>query len=301
MHKIPISKRAPFLAGVALMSLGMAVPARAALFPPLAAPPTTEHRPGKLVWAYLFTSNPDAATKFYCGLLGWTATSIDQKGKAYIVFKNNGELVAGLAPRSAAKADQPSRWIGYVSVTDIQGSLAAVKENGGKVHAPAKNFPDRGYQAIISDNEKNPIGLLQSTSGDPPDDTTVPGEWNWFVIYSKDPGATAAFYHKALGYDVAPETHSGRKSEFVIASGGNSRAGISALPSDGDLRPSWLGVILVADMDTTLEKVAALGGKVLVEPRAAEFGSRFSIILDPTGGTVGLVQYVASTDSPKTP
>lgn len=301
MHKTPISKRAPFLAGVALMALAAAAPARADRFPPLATTPSTEHRPGKLVWADLFTSNPDAATKFYCGLLGWTAASIDQKGKAYIVFRNNGELVAGLAPRSSAKADQPSRWIGYVSVADIQGSIAAVKENGGSVHAPARNFPDRGYQAIVSDNEKNPIGLLQSTSGDPPDDATVPGQWNWFVVYSKDPGATSAFYHKALGYDVTPETRSGRKSEFVIASGGNSRAGISALPSDGDYRPSWLGVILVADMDQTLAKVPALGGKVLVEPRPPEFGSRFAIILDSTGGTVGLVQYVESANPPTNP
>ena len=301
MRKTSIPQRTPFLAVVALMTLGLTAPLPAAPFPPLTTPATTEHLPGKLVWADLFTSNPDAATKFYCGLLGWTATTIDQKGKAYIIFRNNGELVAGVAPRSAGKADQPSRWVGYVSVADMPGALAAAKDNGGSVRAPAKNFPDRGYQAIIWDNEQDPIGLLQSTSGDPADDQTVPGEWNWFQIYSKDPQATSAFYHKTLGYDVAPETNSGRKSEFKLSSNGNPRGGIAGLPSGGDYRPSWLGVILVADMDKMLEKVPALGGKVLVEPRSAEFGSRFAIIQDSTGGTVGLVQYIETENPAKTP
>ena len=299
MQKKPIAQKAPFLAAVALMSLGLSAPVRADPFPPLNnTPPTTEHLPGKLVWVDLLTSNPDAASKFYCGLLGWTATTIDQKGKSYIVFRNDGELVAGLAPHSAGKENRPSHWIGYIAVADLQATLAAAMDNGGSVRAPAKNFPDRGHQAIIWDNEKNPIGLLQSASGDPVDDKTVPGEWNWFELYVKDPQAVSAFYHKALGYDVAQETRSGRKSEFVLSSNGSSRGGIAALPEGGDYRPSWLGVILVADIDKTLEKVPALGGKVLVEPRPAEFGSRFAIIQDSTGGTVGLVQYIESAKTP---
>ena len=54
-------------------------------------------------------------------------------------------------------------------------------------------------------------------------------------------------------------------------------------------------------MDKMLEKVPALGGKVLVEPRSAEFGSRFAIIQDSTGGTVGLVQYIETENPAKTP
>ena len=53
-----------------------------------------------------------------------------------------------------------------------------------------------------------------------------------------------------------------------------------------------MGVLRVADLDKTLAKVPGLGGEVLVAPHAVEFGSRFAIILDSTGGTVGLVQYL---------
>jgi predicted enzyme related to lactoylglutathione lyase len=297
-----MSRMAPLLASAAVLALGFAAKADAAPFPPITSPSTTEHRPGKLVWADLFTSEPDAASKFYTGLLGWSATTIDQKGKSYIVFTNNGVPVAGIAPHSLAKESHPSRWIGYISVSDIKQAVASVSMTGGKVHGEARNFPDRGMQAIIGDSEGNPIGLLQSSSGDPADDATATGSWNWFELYVKNPQASANFYHQALGYDIALETNSDRKTDYVLSSSGNNRAGIAPVPSDvADAKPSWLGVIRVADLDQTLSKVAGLGGEVLLKPHSVEFGSRFAIILDPTGGTIGLVEYIESANPAKTP
>jgi predicted enzyme related to lactoylglutathione lyase len=290
------------LLGAAALALGLVSTARASALPAINTPPTDLHIPGKLVWADLFTSEPDAASKFYCGLLGWTATSIDEKGKAYTVFMNNGVPVAGLAPHSLAKENHPSRWIGYVSTADIKATVAAVKSDGGALRAPIKRFPDRGHQAIIADNEGNPVGLLQSSSGDPVDMDTAPGAWNWFEVYVKDTQAAANFYHQALGYDMAPETRSDRKSDFVLSSSGDARGGIAPIPSDvTGATPSWLGVIRVADLDKTLDKVSGLGGEVLVKPHTVEFGSRFAIILDSTGGTVGLVEYIDSANPAKSP
>jgi len=38
-----------------------------------------------------------------------------------------------------------------------------------------------------------------------------------------------------------------------------------------------------------------------VKPHSVEFGSRFAIILDPTGGTIGLVEYIESANPAKSP
>jgi hypothetical protein len=275
-----------------MLGIGLAAPVRAASFPPLNSPATTEHRPGKLVWADLFTTDPDGATKFYCSLLGWTAAPVDQKGKGYTIFSNDGKPVAGLSPRTVKGGNHPSRWIGYYAVMDIDATLALVSKDGGTVRAPSRNFPDRGHEAIVSDKDTVPIGLLQSSSGDSPDSEPKPGNWNWFEIYVRSPKDTSDFYHDAIGFDVAPETKSDRKSDFVLSSAGQARGGIAPLPDGEDAKPSWLGVIRVADLDATLAKVPGLGGEVLVAPHSVEFGSRFAIILDPTGGTVGLVQYM---------
>jgi predicted enzyme related to lactoylglutathione lyase len=101
---------------------------------------------------------------------------------------------------------------------------------------------------------------------------------------------------------VAPETNSDRKSDFVLSSNGNARGGVAPVPDDVKAATArWLGVIRVADLDQTLSKVAGLGGEILLAPHAVEFGSRFAIILDPTGGTVGLVQYIESANPAKNP
>ncbi len=302
MHTISTFRLAPIFASAALLAACIPVSVHAAKFPPLNTPATSERFPGKLVWADLFTADPDGASKFYCGLLGWTAAPIDQKGKGYTVFSNDGRPVAGLAPRSVSGANHPSRWIGYYSVTDIDATLALVTKDGGIIRAPARNFPDRGLQAIVSDKDTVPIGLLQSSSGDSPDSEPRPGDWNWFELYVKNPKVTSDFYHDAVGFDVAPEMKSDRKSDFVLSSAGQARGGIAPLPEGDDVKPSWLGVIRVADLDKTLALVAGLGGEVLVAPHStAEFGSRFAIILDSTGGTVGLVQYTDNANPANTP
>ncbi len=274
--------------------------AKAAKFPPLNNPATTEHLPGKLVWADLITTNPDAATKFYCGLLGWTAAPLEQKGKGYTVFSNNGTPVAGLAPRTARGESHPSRWIGFYAVTDIGATLALVTKYGGTVRVGSRNFPDRGYQAIVTDKDTVPIGILQSGSGDSPDGEPAPGDWNWFELYVKSPKDTAEFYHSAIGFDFAPDTSTDRKSDLVLSSEGRARGGVAPLSGENP-KPSWLGVIRVADLDATLAKVPGLGGEVLLAPHPVEFGSRFAIILDSTGGTVGLVQYADNANPANNP
>jgi predicted enzyme related to lactoylglutathione lyase len=296
MNTKPIQRSVLICASAALLLTSLATPARAAKFPALNTPATTEHRPGKLVWADLFTADPDGATRFYCGLLGWTAEPLSRWGKSYTVFSNAGAPVAGLSPRSVQGSNHPSRWIGYFAVIDIDATLAAMAKDGGTVRAPSRNFPDRGRQAIASDPDGVPIGVLQSSSGDAPDTEPTPGSWNWFELYVKDPTATSAYYHASLGFDVAPEVNSDRKSDFVLSSAGHARGGIAPQPDGADVKASWLGVIRVADLDKTLAKVAGLGGEVLVPPHSVEFGSRFAIILDSTGGTVGLVQYMDSAN-----
>jgi hypothetical protein len=289
------------IAGAAMLALALSSPVQAAPFPPLNSPASPEHNPGKLVWADLFTSNPDAATAFYCGLLGWTSQEIGQKGSEYTIFSNNGVPVAGLSPHSPGKENNASKWIGYVSVVDIKASVDLVVKYGGQVHAHPKKFPDRGHQAIVTDGEGVAIGLLQSSSGDAPDADNAAGTWNWFELYAKDPVASSNFFHMALNYDVSPESRGGRKSEFVLASGGSSRAGIAPLPDGEGVSASWLGIIRVADIDQTLAKVAGLGGQILVSPHAVEYGSRFAIVSDPTGGSIGLVEYLENANPAKSP
>jgi len=284
--------------------LGIALPASAraaASFQPLNSPATAEHRPGKFVWADLFTTDPEAATKFYTGLFGWTASTIAENGKTYTVFNNGGRPVAGLVPRSHAHTNRPSRWIDYIAVTDLPATLKLVAKAGGQVRADARDFPDRGTQAIVADNEGSTVGLLQSSSGDSADAEPLPGDWNWFELFVKKPRAASAFYEQVIAYAVAPDLRTERKNDFLLSNGGLARAGVAPLPDREDAKSGWLGVVRVASIDEAVVRAVKLGGEVVVAPRAAAYESRFAIIADSTGGTVGLVEYVDNANPANRP
>ncbi len=284
---------AAVLVVVPFLTIGLPASTRANVpFPPLNQPALSEHRPGKFVWADLFTADPEAATKFYTGLFGWTASTIAQDDKTYTVFSNGSRPVAGLAPRQRSHANRPSRWIGYIAVTDLPAALKLVTKAGGKVRAPDRDFPNRGTQAIIADSEGSLVGLLRSSSGDSADDEPRPGDWNWFELYARQPQATTAFYRNVVAYEMAPDLRTERKNDFILSSGGLARAGVAPLPDREDAKPGWLGVVRVAQIDEAVARAVKLGGAVLVAPRPAAYESRFAIISDPTGGIIGLVEYV---------
>jgi predicted enzyme related to lactoylglutathione lyase len=270
-------------------------------FQPLNSPASSLHLPGKFVWADLFTTDPVAATKFYSGLFGWTANTITQNGRAYTVFSNGSRPVAGLAPRPLSKAKRPSRWIGYIAVTDMTAALKRVTKAGGLVRAEAREFPQRGIQAIIADDEGSTVGLLQSSSGESADDEPKAGDFNWFELFVKQPQTVSDFYRQVINYDVAPDLRTERKNDFVLSSAGLARAGVAPLPDREDARPGWLGVVRVANLDEALARAAKLGGEIMMSPREAAFGSRFAIIADSTGGTIGLVEYVDNANPANRP
>jgi predicted enzyme related to lactoylglutathione lyase len=264
----------------------------ASVFQPLNSPATHELHPGQFIWADLFTNDSAAATKFYTGVFGWKATTTAQNGKSYTVLSNDGHPVAGLAPRNPAKQSRPSRWIGYIAVSDIKSALEAVTQAGGKVRAPIREFSQRGSQAIVADGEGSPIGLLQSSSGDLLDDEPKPGEWNWFELYAKDPKVASDFYGKVFNYAVSPDDRTERKNDYLLSSEDVVRGGVAPIPDREDAQAGWLCVVRVRKMEETLARVTALGGEVLVAPRTFAYESRFAIIADSTGGTLGLVEYV---------
>ena len=292
-----LTRRVGALASLLLLGLILPAAAGTAAFPPLNQPATKESHPGRFVWADLFTTDPAAATKFYCALLGWTATTIDLQGKAYTVFRNGPHPVAGLAPRPPSNTPRPSRWVGYIAVPDIKAALAAVEKVCGQVRAPARDFPDRGAQAIIADCEGSTVGLLQSTTGDPPEGEPEHGDWNWFQLFVHNPQGVAAFYRDIIHYAVKPDLRTGRKNDFILSSEEHARAGVAPLPDRDDSKPGWIGIIRVRNLAATLLGVEQLGGKVLLAPRAGTTDVRFAIIGDPTGGAIGLVEY-ADNDNP---
>jgi predicted enzyme related to lactoylglutathione lyase len=117
----------------------------------------------------------------------------------------------------------------------------------------------------------------------------------------KNPQPAADFYRQVFNYEVTPDARVGKKTELLLSSGAFNRGGVSVLSEGKEAKPGWLGVIRVAKLDETIARVPGLGGEVVVAPHDAVFGSRFALIADPTGGTVGVVEYLNNANPANRP
>lgn len=274
--------------------------AEAAGFPPLNDPPRAERLPGKFIWADLFTPDVDAAAKFYTGLFNWSSRTLTRDTRTYVLLEYAGRPVAGIVLRpvnGAVTGTRPARWVGYVAVADVARTVTAVTNAGGKVLAPAREFPRRGTQAIVADKEGAVLGLLQSASGDPADYQPESGEWIWAELLSAQPQDAAAWYGRLLGYQVANASSPGARPHFTLGAGGFARAGVMALPAQEAPPPSWLGFVRVDSAEATAARAATLGGRVIVPPRTSHFGSQFAVIADPTGAVVAVIEFKAAAEA----
>lgn len=255
--------------------------------PPLVETPTDIQMPGKLVWADLFSTEPNASARFYGSLFDWTPrTFTDEQGK-YIVLRTEDGPVTGIVRGPDRKDKRPSaRWVGYISTDNMPGAVAAIEANGGRVVGGPKDVPERGDHLLAVDAEGALFGMMDSTAGDPLDKEVKAGELVWYNLFAYDPAAAAGFYEKVAGV----ESEAWRTEGFILWSQGQKRAGISPLDDQTTVTPTWVPFFRVTDMDRKLTTARRIGAKTVVERRTLETGSEIVILSDTMGAVFALVE-----------
>ncbi len=126
-------------------------------------------------------------------------------------------------------------------------------------------------------------------------DTYPAGTPCWVDVGTSDADATRAFYGGLFGwsgvFDSRPEA--GGYGLFELR--GRSVAGFMHVP-DGQ-PPSWSTYIACDEVDATVEKVVAAGGRVVVEPVDVLDAGRLSFAADPTGAVFGVWQAAGHAGS----
>lgn len=118
---------------------------------------------GDLGWNQLNTSDPAAALDFYSKLVGWEMAGEPMPG--YHVFKVGDEMLGGVTEPTEPGAG-PS-WMPYITVTNIDETLANVEGLGGEILAPKSPLPeDGGFMAVIKDPTGSVTGLCQYNKKD---------------------------------------------------------------------------------------------------------------------------------------
>jgi uncharacterized protein len=115
---------------------------------------------GAFSWQELTTPDPEAAMRFYGPLFGWTAEAKPMGGDPYHVISLGGEQVGGIM-KPPAGAPMPPNWGCYVTVKDIQATVAQVPGLGGKVIMPPFAIPQVGTMAVICDPQGAVFSAIQ--------------------------------------------------------------------------------------------------------------------------------------------
>lgn len=282
------------LSALAAVPLGVPRPSAAQTpdgWPPIMAT-SGESMPGKWVWHELLSTDPDRAAAFYATVFGWTIVRRGGGERAYRLARLDGRPVAGLLRIADGRDGRrpASRWIGLMSVADVDAAIDRVVADGGtRLVAPTLQL-GRGRVALAADPEGAPFGLIRSLDGDPPDAVPVAGDWAWVELWARDGARMAAWYRGLGGYVTRRLSTRDDRDEWLLAHGEQPRAGIVERPET--VRSSaWLPYLRVAELATSIAAVRTAGGRVLLEPSVRHRGGRTAIVEDPTGAPFGMVQW----------
>lgn len=246
--------------------------------PPLANEPTRLEQPGKFVWVDLVTEQVAAARSFYGEFFGWTF----REGDRYTEILHQGQTIGGIVEADPGVGG--SRWVGTLSVTDVDRATEFVREHGGAVEREPVDAPERGRLAVVRDPEGALLLLLRSSSGDPPDAEPATGTWLWRELWTHDVDAATAFYTELAGYQadlVQLESH----AYPVLNAGGAPRAGLVTAPPE--VLPQWLPYVRVSDAPALAARAEALGARIVMQD------ANTAILVDPVGAPIGIQRWEA--------
>lgn len=114
----------------------------------------------------------------------------------------------------------------------------------------------------------------------------IRGRFVWHELMTTDTDAAGAFYSKVMPWKTQP---SGMPGYTLWVTGKSRAGGFMALPAEPQgAAPHWLTYIGTPSVDSTLEGVQRLGGKVLKGATDIPNVGRYAVVSDPQGVTFAI-------------
>ncbi|MGI8491961.1 MAG: VOC family protein [Acidimicrobiales bacterium] len=247
---------------------------------------------GTPCWVDIGSTDLGRGHAFYKALLGWEcrdAGPVEETG-GYGFYTLGGRNAAGYGP-----AQDPAGgvwWTSYVSVDDIDATIAAVTDNGGSVLMPPMDVMKAGRMAIFTDPASATLALWQPGEHKGAGVVNEPGALCWNELLTTDLAGARRFYSAVFGWGErnGPDAP---YAEFTV--GDQVVAGGMAITSDmpADMPPNWGVYFAVGDLEASTEKVGQLGGVVHRPPFEIPGTGRAAVVGGPLGEVFSLFEMAA--------
>jgi predicted enzyme related to lactoylglutathione lyase len=271
----------------------------------------TKYRPGVPCWVDTSQPDVDAAIAFYGGVFAWDFEERPVPAPdRYLVIRGDGEVVGGLG-HAAAEDPERARWTTYVTVANADDAADRTRAHGGEVRFGPVDAGPAGRSAIIVDPQGAEVGLWQQGKRLGAEHVNQPGGWVFSDLVTPDPGAARPFYEAMFGWEARPIELGGAAATMWCVPGyGDALAEIDPTIRErhaevhapegftdavgwleqADGPAHWRVTPGVDDPDGTAERVAKLGGEVLVAPH--DVGPvRMATVADPAGAPFVISRY----------
>lgn len=256
--------------------------------------------PGDFIWYELMARDVEAARRFYCAVVGWTAapypsTNLLGDAMAYTLWRSGAQDVGGMMkmPQDALASGAAPAWIGYLGVDDVDAMAQRIGKAGGAVHVPPSDIPGVGRMAMVADPQGAPFYVMRGASVGASHAFAAgrPGHCGWHELHTRDWEAALDFYGPLFGWRKGDAVDMGPMGTYQLFRPARAEGdAVGAMFDDpGSPAPHWLYYFQVDDIDAAAARIAAQGGKLLLGPHEVPGGSWILNAQDPQGALFALL------------
>jgi len=116
---------------------------------------------GAFSWSELITSDPAKASEFYGKLFGWRVQEMGPEMGGYRTVNIGEAGIGGIMAVPPEAKGMPSRWGVYVTVDNLDKTLADAKAMGATMCMEPMDIPGVGRMAAFNDPQGATISVIQ--------------------------------------------------------------------------------------------------------------------------------------------
>ena len=117
---------------------------------------------GAVSWTELMTTDTTQSKAFYQALFGWRFEDMAmENGEKYAAIHVGENPIGGIMKHPPKAGEQPPKWGSYVTVSDLDATIATARSQGGQVLDGPRDIPDVGRCALVQDPQGATIHVIE--------------------------------------------------------------------------------------------------------------------------------------------